>query len=222
MFYTLFNIGVILIGLALVYLALRLLSRGRWVRGFLRGLVGLALLTVAATVGVAALDLFSYKQIAREEPVATLSFSQLGPQHYKVTLVRSNGREAEYELRGDQWQLDARIIKWQGFVAGMGAAPAYRLDRIGGRYYSLSDERTAERTVHGLEEREWGPDIWAWINHNPDWVPLVDARYGSATFVPMADNALFEVSLSGTGLMARPLNEPARRAVQVWDQREES
>lgn len=217
MFYTVFTISIVILGLVLVYFALRLLAKGSWLRGFLRGLFGLALLTLAIMFALVALDLVSYKQMAREEPVATLSFAAIGEKHFEVTLVHSSGREETYELRGDQWQLDARIIKWEGFVGGLGVAPAYRLDRISGRYYSLADERSAERTVHGLEEREWGPDIWNWINQNSGWMPLMDARYGSATFVPMADNALFEVRLSGTGLMARPLNEPARRALNVWD-----
>jgi hypothetical protein len=44
----------------------------------------------------------------------------------------------------------------------------------------------------------------------------VDAYYGTATYLPMADGARFEISLTRTALIARPLNEPARRAVGDW------
>lgn len=217
MFYTIFSVVIILLGLALVYAALRLLARRHWLMGFLRGFVGLGLLVLALMFALVALDLLSYRQMAREETVATLSLKQLGQQRFEATLVHDNGHEERFELRGDQWQLDARIIKWRGFLGGLGIKPGFRLDRLSGRYYTLNEERRAERTVYSLERRDWGPDLWAMVNQNPDWFPVVDARYGSATFVPMADNALFEVRLSATGLLARPLNEPARRALSVWE-----
>jgi hypothetical protein len=44
----------------------------------------------------------------------------------------------------------------------------------------------------------------------------VDAVYGSATFLPMADKAAYAISASQTGLIARPLNEAARNAISGW------
>lgn len=218
MFYSFMSVFVLLIGALLVYFALRLLGRRHWLLGFIRGLLGLGLLAGAVFLGLFALDVFSYKTLLKEEPVATLSFKRQAPQQYQVTLVHTNGGEEEFLLKGDQWQLDARIIKWQGLVASTGVKPGYRLDRISGRYYSLADERTAERTVYELNDNEWRIDVWQWLHKHPNLVPVVDAKYGSATFVPMADNALFEVRLSNSGLLARPLNDPARGALAVWDE----
>lgn len=217
MVYTLLAILVAVIGLLLAYWASKLLVRRHWLRGFVRGLAGVGLLALALALALVALDLASYRQLQQEEPVATLSFSRQAPQTYEATLVHPDGREQQFELRGDQWQLDARIIRWKRPLAGLGIGPGYRLDRLGGRYYSLEDERRAERSVHALDEGSFGPDLWQWISEHPGWFPMVEARYGSATFVPMADNALFEVRLSGTGLSAHPLNDPARQAVSVWE-----
>jgi hypothetical protein len=217
MFYTFLAVFVLLLGGLLVYSAVKTLGRGSWLLGWLRGMFGLALVAGAGALAMVAFDIISYKQLLKEQPVATLSFSQLGNQNYLATLVHSDGKEVEFDLRGDQWQLDARIIKWQGFVAAMGVAPGYRLDRISGRYFTLEDERSAERTVYDLSDGQWRVDVWHWLRRYPRMMPLVDANYGSATFVPMADNALFEVSLSNTGLLARPLNGPAREALAIWD-----
>lgn len=218
MFYSVMSVLVLLIGALLVYFALRLLGRRHWLLGFIRGLIGLGLLVGAVFLALFALDIFSYQTLLKEKPVATLSFRQEGPQEYQVTLVHTSGDEEEFLLKGDQWQLDARIIKWQGLVASTGVKPGYRLDRISGRYYSLADERTAERTVYQLNDKEWRIDVWQWLHKHPNLVPVVDAKYGSATFVPMADNALFEVKLSNSGLLARPLNDPARAALTVWEE----
>ena len=46
--------------------------------------------------------------------------------------------------------------------------------------------------------------------------PGIDAHYGTATFVPMADGARFDVSLSRDALIARPVNDSARAAVGAW------
>jgi hypothetical protein len=46
--------------------------------------------------------------------------------------------------------------------------------------------------------------------------PGIDAYYGSATYVPMADGARFEVSLSRDALIARPANDVATEAVGRW------
>lgn len=217
MFYTLLAVFVLLLGALLVYSAVKTLARSRWLLGWLRGMFGLALVAGAGALAMVAFDIISYKQLLAEQPVATLSFQQTDTQSYLATLVHSDGKELEFDLRGDQWQLDARIIKWQGFVAAMGIKPGYRLDRISGRYYTLEDERSAERTVYDLSDGQWRLDVWQWLRRYPHIMPLVDANYGSATFVPMADNALFEVSLSNTGLLARPLNDPARAALAIWD-----
>lgn len=217
MFYTLLAVFILLLGALLVYSAVKTLARSRWLLGWLRGMFGLALVVGAGALAMVAFDIISYKQLLAEQPVATLSFRQTDKQNYLATLVHSDGKELEFDLRGDQWQLDARIIKWQGFVAAMGIKPGYRLDRISGRYYTLEDERSAERTVYDLSDGQWRLDVWQWLRRYPQIMPLVDANYGSATFVPMADNALFEVSLSNTGLLARPLNGPAREALAIWD-----
>ena len=47
----------------------------------------------------------------------------------------------------------------------------------------------------------------------PMLMPGVDAYYGTATYVVMADGARFEVTLTRTALIARPANDSARAAV---------
>jgi len=44
----------------------------------------------------------------------------------------------------------------------------------------------------------------------------VDAFYGSATYMPMVDGASYAVFVSFTGLLARPNNDVALKAVSEW------
>lgn len=217
MFYSALAIAITFVGFVVVAFSLKILLRGGWLFGWLRGMSGLLLVAIGLILAIAAFDLYSYEQIVAEKSVATVSFKQLGPQRYDAVLVDSEGQESRYELAGDQWQLDARVIKWPTSMASIGIKPGYRLDRISGRYYSLDKERSGERTVYALNRSRLGIDVWAFFNGRGNSFNLVDAVYGSATFVPMADDALYEILLSHTGLLARPLNEPAQMAVQRWE-----
>ena len=48
------------------------------------------------------------------------------------------------------------------------------------------------------------------------WLPGVDALYGSAVYVPMADGAAFAVMVTQSGLIVRPLGSAAQHAVGGW------
>ncbi len=59
-------------------------------------------------------------------------------------------------------------------------------------------------------------DIWPIARRFPLLTPGVDAYYGTATYVLMADGARFDVSLRQDALIARPINDAAREAVGRW------
>jgi hypothetical protein len=48
-----------------------------------------------------------------------------------------------------------------------------------------------------------GIDVWAFARDGADWLPGIDAVYGSSVFLPMGDGQRYVVTLSRTGLVAR-------------------
>lgn len=197
--------------------AVRMLLRGTWFWAWLKGTAAVLCVALAASLGLIAYDMYSYQQLSLDKPVATVSFERVEKQAFIATVaLTDSGETREFYLRGDQWQMDARILRWKSIIRSMGGKPGYRLDRISGRYLTLEDERTQERTVYSLHEQDYGLDFWAWAYKKEGQAPLLDAAYGSATYVPMVDGALFEVALSQSGLVAKPLNAAAQKAVQVW------
>lgn len=216
MFYGAASITSILVGLVVLFIGVRMLFKGTWFWGWLRGMGGVFFIALAIGLGFIALDLHSYQQLLIDKPIATVSFKQVERQKFIASVAATDsGETSEFYLSGDQWQIDARVIRWKGALRSFGGKPGYRLDRISGRYSTLEDERTQQRTVYALREQEYGIDLWAWA-HEQNQMPLMDAAYGSATFLPMADGALFEVALSHSGLVAKPLNAAAEKAVNYW------
>lgn len=203
-------------GLLLFFGGLKHVFHGRFAGGGGRVLLGLLLFFVFAFFAAAALELRTYLRLTYEQPVATLIFSAHGPQDFGVTLTDATGHITTTELRGDDWQLDARVIKWKGYATVIGLDPLYRLDRLEGRYRSAGQESHDYHSVLELSAGGGGLDIWSLAQGHAAWLPWVDAGYGSATYLPMADGAQYTVSLSPTGLLARPANQAAQTAMSHW------
>ena len=216
MIYTLFSFLLAVFAAYILFKSARFLWKSDWFMGWLRGTMGITFVVIAGVVGSVACDIYSYKKLLSEQSVCNVSFQQLNDQHFIATLTDKQGKAHQFDLRGDQWQIDARVIKWNGFLAKWGVKPAYRLDRISGRYFDLEKETSAARTAHAITASPQGVDLWLLLNKHGNWVSFVDAIYGSATYLPMKDKATFEVTLSNTGLLARPINDAAREAVSVF------
>ncbi len=189
-------------------------------------LAGLPLLAAGLLTLALGIALQSWQRLAPEVPVARLAFAELGPQHYRVRLTPSDGPPWLLELHGDQWQLDARVIVWAPWLRLLGAVPVYRLDRLGGRYADPVQARHEPPTLVSLEPAAplagWmALDRWAAATqaHWPAALPVpspVSARYGSAVYLPMADDAVYSVVMGASGLLARPQNAAAATAMERW------
>ncbi len=175
-----------------------------------------AIVLAGAGLGLAlASNLYTYHRFTAEQAVVDLNFERLGEQRFRVAVIDPQGDVQHFELRGDEWQLDARLLRWQGRATLLGLDPLYRLERISGRYRDLQREREAQHTVHALSQAA-GLDLWQLARGYRDWLPFVDAAYGSATYLPMADKAQYAVTLNANGLIARPGNEAAKEALRDW------
>lgn len=202
-------------GALLVILGLLFFLRPRWLLGWLKGMAVFAIIVFGLYSLVIAVNVAGYQSLAGMQTVATISTQRQGEQVWLVTMKPRDDKNLTETLRGDQWQLDARIIRFSGPLRWLGIAPGYRLERLGGRYTSLEQERTAPRTIIGLGERFW-LDLWE-LDREFN-MPFVEGVYGNATFMPMRDGAVFDVRLSASGLVAVPMNEQAREAVERWDE----
>ena len=144
-----------------------------------------------------------------------LQLTRTGGQQYDAALSYPGGERQDFTLRGDEWQVDARVLKWRAFANLVGFDAAYRLERISGRYSRIEDERDLPRTVYPLNPAN-RLDLWELVRRLHSWLPWFDALYGSAVYLPMADAASYEIKVSQSGLIARPLNQAARDAVGNW------
>ena len=205
----------ILVALPLELVALGRLRRLRLMSGTVYLLLGAFIVLVGVAAGLVAASLHSYRRLTHETLAANVSVRQLGERQYALTLEAPGAAPRHFELRGDEWQIDARVLKWRGMGTLAGFDTVYRLERLSGRYADVPREKSAPRTVYALV-RDEGFDLWPAVRRYHDWLPFADALYGSAAYVPLAENASYAVTVSNFGLVVRPTNDAARRAVTSW------
>jgi hypothetical protein len=202
---------------ALIFLGAsrRCLRERRYAGAGLRTLMMFVFVGAALGLGVLAAALYHYLQLEGETRVAEIAIRQIEPQRWSARLETADGQHRSYELRGDEWQIDARLVRWELPALLAGAPSLYRLERLSGRYRDIHQEREAQRTVHDLAADAF-PDLWALKKQFPQYLPFVDADYGSAAYLPMMDGARYEVSL-GTrgGLVARPADATTQQLLDA-------
>ena len=190
------------LGALLVLAGLVALFRLR-VTGFvLRTLLGLLLISLGGLAGAVVVGTQGYRALTREDVAGRIVVQPSGPQRFTATLRYPDGREAAYDLAGDEVYVDAHIIKWKPIANFVGLHTAYELGRVAGRYRDIGQERSAPRTVYALGP-ERPVDLFELRRRYAFLAPLFDAEYGSASFVPVTGRAELELRVSTTGLLIR-------------------
>jgi hypothetical protein len=212
-----------LLGLVLFLKGFSALFRGRFFSGLLVGAGGAGFLAAAAIATLIALDVQTWARLTYERPVAQVQTRQLAPEYYEVTLIQPGRGEDMpaaadlYPVHGDEWRIEAQVLKWKPWANMVGLDTQYRLDRLSGRYQSTDQEINAERSVHPLTGGDgyalpWRISTWDAARRYRRYVDAVDTLYGGAAYMPMADGARYEVWITQSGLIARPANDAARNA----------
>ena len=193
-----------LLGIVLILSGLTALVRLRPMRFAFRTVFGLLLLSLGALSGGIGIGMRGYRALTREEVAARVVVRPLGPQRFEAVFSVPDRPDMTFELAGDQIYVDAHVLKWTPMANMLGLHTAYELDRVAGRYDDIGQERTAARTIFPLAEDK-PVDLFGLRRRYTALAPLLDAEYGSGTFVPVKRPATFEIRISTTGLLIREL-----------------
>ena len=191
------------------------LKRRRLVSSMLWSAQGLLWLLCFVTLLLVYSNLHTYQRLTHEQTVADVYVRLLEPGQFQLSLVYADReREPEYfELAGDDWQIDARILKWKGWANLIGLDSFYKLERLSGRYQDIEMARSRPPSVYDLTGPPRGLDLWQLKRLLRERLAFVDSLFGQGVFMPMVDGAHYRVSVGQSGLVTRPINETARRAV---------
>lgn len=205
--YFLVAVAFFAVGIILTITGSVALIRARVGSFTLQTLLGLLLLSLGGLVGTIAVGIQGYQTLTREDIAAHISVSPVAPQRFSATFRFKDGRVANYIIAGDEIYVDAHILKWQPLANIFGLHTDYELARVAGRYRDIEQERTATRTVFSLD-LDKPVNLFALRQRYTFLALLLDAKYGSATFLQVTQPAELELKVSTTGLLMREVNAP--------------
>jgi hypothetical protein len=157
-------------------------------------------------------NLHTYQRLTHESIIADVYVRQLSIQKYQLSLSFSEAEVDQhyYVVEGDQWQLDAKILKWKSWANLIGLDSFYQLDRLSGRYSEIQQAKMKSPSLHDLSDPARGLDIWKMKRLLKEKMGFVDTLFGQGVYMPMVDGAHFQVSIGQSGLITRPVNDAAR------------
>jgi hypothetical protein len=173
-----------------------------------RFLLALLALSSAGLLGMIVIATAGYRALTYEEIAAVVKTEPAGSKRFTAHFLFSDGHEESYRLAGDALYVDAHILKWKPIVNLLGLHTAYELDRVAGRYMDLKEERENIRTVFLLSQDK-PMDMFNLRQRYSLLKPLLDAEYGSASFINSDKPAYFEIRVSTTGLLIRKVEREA-------------
>ncbi len=183
--YNLLLVSAVAFGaLGVIYLAsaVAALRRLRLMKVSTRLLFSLIFLPLAIISSGIILGTYGYHTLTYEKPVADITITPLSPQSFEATVILPSGEVRVFLLEGDQIQVDANIIKWKPMANLLGLHTHYQLSRISGRYRNIQDAQRKPVSTFELSEKPWLDLVEVRQDYKVlSW--LLDAEYGSATFV---------------------------------------
>ncbi len=200
---SLIAIAVACLGLLFLIAAVTALARWRPLAFTLRTCCGLLLVAVAGLLAIVSVGTVGYQALTKEEVAAWVRVEPAGPERFTAKFRFPDGRTATYALAGNELYVDAHILKWKPIANLLGLHTQYELDRVAGRYRRLEDEQARVRTVYPLG-RSKPLDMFDLRREFVALAPLLDAEYGSASFVPADRSTEWELRVSTSGLLFRP------------------
>lgn len=175
--------------------------------GTLRNLTfSLLMLAIALLFALISISIQGYSNLTHEQLAATIEIESVKNKSFIARLTLPDNSISEFKIFGDEIYIDAHILKWKSIANLFGLHTVYELDRISGRYEELDEEISGERTVYSISGKKF-LDIFELRQRYAFLSFLVDAEYGSATFIDVEQNNKLQVFVSTTGLLIRPVEE---------------
>jgi hypothetical protein len=213
-------LAVAVLAIVLLLRALFHLANGRFGHGGLHAAGGTVLALGALCVGLVVLNTQNFARLTYERAVAEVTVAALDPgdRRYRVTVRRLDGSDITVGcvVQGDEWQISARVQKWQPWANIMGLDSTYALDQIANKYFTAARGNGHLITACDLSGPMPGADRLmpqSWTEWLMAHAYVEQRRFGSAVYMPLVDGAIYRVTMTQSGLNAEAVNPIAQSAV---------
>lgn len=189
---------------------------GRAGAGGARLIIGAPLAVIGLALSLLALNTQTMARLSHEGDVADVSIKAVDPANkvYDVTVVRRDGANVTQTCRiqGDEWEMSGRVQKWKPWANTLGLDATYDLDQLTNKYFTAGTANGQPITACDLKGppplvNQYVPSNWLFWVTSKSYTE--QRRFGSASYMPLADGATYKVVMTQSGLNAEPTNNAA-------------
>lgn len=211
-----------LLGLFFILVGVRQMRRRRPVASAAAVAGGVAFTALGLALGAVGATFLTYARLTYERPVAEVAVLSLNAtdKRYAVTVYPADIRTppTTCTLQGDEWLLSARVQTWKPWANLLGFDATYSLDQLANKYTDAAEANGKPITACALAPAD--PALARYIPSRLAALALSlllaeNRRFGSASYMPLADGATYRVVMTQQGLAAEPANAAARAAVNA-------
>ncbi len=146
---------------------------------------------------------YIYSNFNSETAIAELEFDKISDQYYLAHLSTGDFCTTDsFSISGDQWQLDAQFMKWNGLAVMLGLESHYRLDRLSGRYADIEQQNDAINSAFDLSPKLF-LDFFSANNFSAEKGLLIDTLYGSSVYMKIDTTKRYRVYKTEDALIVR-------------------
>lgn len=216
-FWTVAPAILVLLGMFFVLAGLRQVIRARPFAGTMTLLGGAALGASGLALAAIGATLLSYTRLTAERPVAEVEVRSLNAieKRYTVTVRPPGGGSTTCVLQGDEWILGAKVQTWKPWATVLGFDATYALDQLANKYADTGEANGKPITACAIGGPR--PALGRYVPGRftalaTALLQIENRRFGSASYMPLADGALYPVIITQNGLAVEPVNDAARAA----------
>ena len=169
----------------------------------LRGTFTIFILLILVIVFLVLGNIYTYKRLVDEKPIAKLTFSFVNEHEYDATFRLANNCDAQiYKIYGDEWRIDAQFLKWKSWATLFDVDAMYRVERLSGRYSDVNNENSKQHIAYEIKPSST-LDLSNLADRYKGKFPPVDTVYGSSAYKKMQPTFLYTVFRTQSGILIR-------------------
>ncbi len=158
---------------------------------------------ILATLWIAA-SLRIYQAFTREDFFATVTCQKSREPSFDYIIFYKPQKQKEptaFGIRGNQWRIEGVVIKWKGFVNIMGIHTWHKPVRLSGRFSDKLRQKAYGLTEYTLNDGE--DNFWKFVYSSRKIFPLIEAAYGSGSFIFCRENVVFKIYVTTSGYIIK-------------------
>ncbi len=212
---TLTTIVFAAVGAVAFFLCLLLLRHASWRGALMRGTALWLLIGLAAASLMFAGALHRWHPVMANEAVKTVIITEVGTDAWRVSVqYPGGGAPRTHQLTSEFLEVRGHLLAFDGLLFEIGfPAMAYYGEPVAGGWFNV-EQGLAQATEPQGED--FMTSYQQWFRAVARWLPMVRVEEPLPAYLPLADQAVFDIVVSGHRLEAVPVNDSAEEAWQAW------